>query len=112
MPSTGSRYQLCDGLYDEEGRLYLTEREPYRYRDFPDNWVHTVVERDTLFTLAGKYFKPLPRACGYWWVIADFQPKVIHDPTIRLESGSKLYIVSLRVLNEIVLSEVRRQGFQ
>jgi hypothetical protein len=35
------------------------------YRPFPDNRVHRVVEGDTLFQLADRYFAPLPRACGY-----------------------------------------------
>jgi hypothetical protein len=108
MPSTGSRYQFCLGVYDEEGRLFLTEREPYRYVDHPDNRIHTVVEGDTLFTLAGKYFAPLPRACGYWWVIADFQIDPIHDPTLKLRAGARLVIPSIRTLNDEVLSDSRR----
>jgi len=105
MPvSASSRYQFCQGVYDENEHLYLTDREPYRYVDHPDNRVHMFVEGDTLFSLAGKYFAPLPRACGYWWVIADFQPSPIHDPTIRLKVGTRIIIPSLRVLDTEVLS--------
>lgn len=108
MPSSGSRYQQCQGVYDDQGRLYLTDREPYRYRELPDNRIHTVVEGDTLFNLAGKYFAPLPRACGYWWVIADFQMDPIHDPTLRLRVGSTLVVPSLRVLESEILAGTAR----
>ena len=47
-PLFGSRYLFCHGVRDENGKLYLTEREPYRYRWFGDNRLHTVVEGDTL----------------------------------------------------------------
>ena len=43
-PLFGSRYLFCLGVRDDEGRLYLTEREPFRYQPFPDNRMHTVVE--------------------------------------------------------------------
>ena len=109
-PRIGSRYTFCLGVRDEEGRLYLTDREPYRFRAHPDNRVHTVVEGDTLFDLAGRYFAPLDRACGYWWVIADFQPDdPIIDPTLRLDPGRRLFIVSLRVLTDVILAESRRK---
>ncbi len=110
-PRSGSRYTFCQGVKDDQGRLYLTEREPYRYRPHPDNRIHTVVEGDTLFSLAGRYFAPLERACGYWWVIADFQPgpNEIVDPTLLLEPGVQISIPSIRVLTDNVLSENRRK---
>jgi hypothetical protein len=104
----GSRYSFCRGVRDEAGALHLTDREPYRYAAHTDNILHTVVEGDTLFNLAGRYFAPLPRACGFWWAIADFQPEPIIDPTLRLDLGRVLHIMSLRVLCDIVLGEGRR----
>jgi len=103
-PLAGSRYSFCHGVRDEQGRLHLTEREPYRYRAHPDNRVHVAVEGDTLFHLAGLYFAPLERACGYWWAISDFQPDPIVDPTLKLEPGRRLHIPSLRVLTDVILS--------
>ena len=110
-PRAGSKYTFCQGVRDEQGRLYLTDREPYGYRPHPDNRVHTVVEGDTLFDLAGRYFAPLERACGYWWVIADFQPlsQTIHDPTLLLDPGRQIFIPSVRVLTDVILSENRRK---
>jgi hypothetical protein len=108
-PLSGSRYGFCLGVTDGEGRRFLTEREPYRYRVFADNRLHSVVEGETLFELAGRYFAPLPRACGFWWAIADFQPDPILDPTLALEEGSTVIIPSTRVLTDVILSEARRR---
>ena len=72
-PYPGSRHSFTLGVRDEEGRLFLTEREPYLFHEHTDTRVHVVAQGDTLFELAGRYFAPLPRACGFWWVLADFQ---------------------------------------
>jgi hypothetical protein len=108
-PQTGSRFGFCLGVLDERGRRFLTEREPYRYRPLPDNRVHRVVDGDTIFDLAGRYFAPLPRACGYWWAIADFQPDPILDPTLALETGRAIVIPATRVLSDVILGEGRRR---
>ncbi len=107
----GSRYSFCAAFRDEAGLALLTEREPYTHVDHPDTRVHTVVMGDTLFALAGRHFAPLPRACGFWWVIADFQPGgAIVDPTLVLEMGRRLHIPSVRVLTDVILSERRRSA--
>jgi hypothetical protein len=62
-----------------------------------------------LFDLAGQYFTPLPRACGFWWAIADFQPDPIIDPTLQLDVGRQLLIPSVRALTDVILGEQRRR---
>lgn len=108
-PRRFSRFEFCRAVRDEAGRLFLTDREPYRFRPLPDTRLHVVQTGESLFTLAGRYFRPKPRAAGFWWVIADFQPDVILDPTCELAPGRQLHIPSLRVLDEEVLSERRRR---
>lgn len=108
-PRTGSRHSFTLGVCDELGRRFLTEREPYRFRQHADTRVHVVAQGDTLENLAGRYFAPLPRACGFWWVIADFQVQPIIDPTLELEVGRHLFVPSLRVLTDVILSEQRRR---
>jgi hypothetical protein len=71
--------------------------------------VHRVVEGDTWFDLAGLFFAPLPRACGYWWAIADFQPDPLVDPTLALEAGRSVIVPSTRVLTDVILGEARRR---
>lgn len=109
-PKSGSRHSFTFGTRDEAGRLFLSEREPYGYRELADTRRHTVVQSDSLWGLAGRYFAPLPRACGFWWVIADFQPDPIVDPTLALEPGRVLFVPSVRVLTDVILSEQRRRA--
>ena len=108
-PRQLSRFAFCTAFLDDRERLVLSEREPFRFRARPDNRQHVVQQGDTLFSLAGRYFAPLPRSAGLWWVIADFQPEPVHDPTLALELGRVLFIPSLRVITEEVFAETRRQ---
>lgn len=104
-----SRYSFCSGWRDDDGRLFLDDRKPYGYVAFADNTMHVVKQGETLWSIAGQHFRPHPRAAGLWWVIADFQPNPIHDPTIQLVAGSMLILPSLRTVLEEILSESRRQ---
>lgn len=109
-PLRDSRYERCRGVRDAAGALVLTERVPYRFRPLPDTRVHVVQAGDNLFSLAGRYFRPRSRACGFWWVIAEFQPDPILDPTLELALGRQLFIPSLRVLDEEILNPHREQA--
>jgi hypothetical protein len=109
-PRRFSRFTFSAAVLDDNECLFLTEREPFRFHSLPDNRQHVVQQGETLFTLAGRYFAPLPRACGLWWLIADFQIDPIHDPTLELENGQVLVIPSVRVVTESILSEARRQA--
>lgn len=93
-----SRWSDAAPYTDESGRVVLGEREPMVLRDRPDNRMHTVLPGDTLAALAGVYFAPLPRACGYWWAIAEYQPEPIVDPTEPLAVGRVLVVPSLDAL--------------
>jgi hypothetical protein len=106
----GSRYTHVEGRTDLSGRMFLTERVPFRFRALRDNRVHVVSQGDTLFTIAGRYFQPLLRPAGYWWAIADFQPNPIHDPTIQLVAGSVVIVPSVRTLLEDVLGDRGRNA--
>ena len=74
-----------------------------------DNRQHVVKEGETLFSLAGRYFAPLPRPAGLWWVIADFQPDPVQDPTLSLDVGRVVVVPSLRTVTELIFSETRRR---
>ena len=103
-----SRHSFCEGRTDEDGRLFLDDRQPYRFRALDDNTVHVVQGGETIWSIANQHFAPHPRAAGLWWAIADFQPNPIHDPTIQLVEGSVLILPSLRTVLEDVLGEDRR----
>jgi len=104
-----SRYQYCWELFDEAGVPYLTEPEPFAYRDERDNRVHTVAEGETLWGLAHFAFAGYPRPCGLWWVIGQYQPTPIVDPTVALAAGSQLFIPSERVVRLMLFNPARRR---
>lgn len=107
-PNRFSRHRFTLGVKDDDGNLFLTERVPFGYRERSDNKHHLVRTGDTLYSLAGRYFSAFERAAGLWWVIADFQPDPIHDPTLALEVGRVLVIPSLRTVQEEIFNERRR----
>jgi len=108
-PRKFSRYEFTRLLEDSENREHLGEREPFRFKAFPDTQVHTVNEGETLFTLAGKFYSGMTRPAGFWWVIADFQPDPIFDPTIPLALGRVLFIPSTQVLQDVILGTERSE---
>jgi hypothetical protein len=109
-PRRWSRHTFTLAFRDEQDpdETQLTERTPFAYRELNDNVQHQVKEGDTLQTLAAKYFKGVDRSSQLWWVIADFQPDPIFDPTIKLTLGSTVVVPSMRTLSELIFSETRR----
>jgi hypothetical protein len=106
MPSAVSRDRFCVGITDDDGHLYLTDPEPFRYRDLPDNVQHTVTEGETWESLAFREYGD----ARLWWVIPDYQPEPVQDPTIALVGGAVLILPSARVVQEEILSEERREA--
>lgn len=104
-----SRYRYCVEYKDEDENLYLDEREPFRYVESKDNRFHTVSEGDSWWGLAHVYFAGIPRSCGVWWLLCEFQPQPIIDPTIRLNIGTIIIIPSLQMLRLHVFSEERKR---
>lgn len=103
-----SRYRYVLG-YQEGNYTFLDEREPVAYSEQPDNRYHRVKEGDTWWGLAHRYFDGFPRKCGLWWILVDFQPDPIVDPTIALIPGQILVIPSARFVRDEVFSSKRRR---
>ena len=101
-----SRWSGVAPIRAADGRVALPEREPLGFRDRADNRSHVVLPEDTLAALAGLYFDPLPRACGYWWAIAQFQPEPIVDPTLPLAVGRVLVVPSVAMLESYLGDEL------
>lgn len=106
-PREFSRHTFVDGI-TVDGYFQLTLRTPFRFRALADNITYTVREGDTVFTVAGGHYQEFLRPAGLWWVVADFQPTPIHDPTRKLENGRVLFLPSPRAVRETIFSEVRR----
>ena len=108
-PRKFSRYTFTTGIKDSADRLFLTDRVRFGFRELDDTREYIVKEGDTLFLLAGRFYRGLSeRAAGFWWVIADFQPDPVHDPTLKLEPGLRMFIPSKRTILEEIFAESRR----
>lgn len=109
-PRRYSRHTFTTSLLDDNNKLYLTAREPYRYVAYSDNLQHVVRQGDTLEAIANRYYQGFnANPAQLWWVIADFQPEPIIDPTLELEAGSTIVVPSIRTLVEEIFSELRRE---
>jgi hypothetical protein len=108
-PTRVSRHRFCFGVQDTHGRSFLTERTPFGYRGFADDQQHLVQDGDTLWGLAELYYAGVDRPAGLWWVIADYQPEPIFDPTIMLAPGTLVVVPSMRALQQEILNEARRR---
>lgn len=112
-PRWPSRHMFCEGIYSSPRGsvvLMLTDRTPFRFRPLGDTITHIVKDGESLYQIAGMYYRyAFERPAGLWWVIADFQPDPIFDPTIALVAGSILFVPSIRTIEEFVINEARRE---
>lgn len=108
MPSAFSRDRYCSGITDDDGNLYLTDVAPYLYRDLPDNIVHTVSQGETWESIAYREYGDV----RLWWVLPDYQPEPVYDPTIALVGGAVLILPSPRVVFEEIINEERREAHE
>ena len=104
-----SRYRYCHAYADAAGVMYLDEREPFAFRREADNRLHLVIAGDTWWGLAYRYFQGIDRPEGLWWLLCEFQPTPILDPTLRLAAGTLVVIPSLRLVRMEVFSEAERR---
>lgn len=108
-PRRFSRFTFSEGFIDDgDGSFLLADPEPFPFAEFTDTRIHIVSDGDSLFNLAGRYFSSFQRPSGLWWIIADFQPDPIIDPTRKLAVGLTLFVPSERVVTEEIFSEARR----
>jgi hypothetical protein len=109
-PRRYSRFQYSLGVIDPVGDFVLTDADPFAFVQLADNVEHQVETGDTLWGMAHVHFQPLARPSGLWWIIADFQPVRIYDPTVTLVVGSTLYIPSVRTVLERIFNAKRQQA--
>jgi len=102
-----SRYAVTTLETLEDGTVELGEREPYHFRQRDDNLIHVAGHGDTWDALAEIYYSSISdRACGLWWVIAEYQPTPIVDPTIPIAPGRSVVIPApIVVVTEILRSD-------
>lgn len=108
-PRLYSRYSFTQAIPQPDATLQLSDYEPYRYVALDDNIQYTAVAGDTYFHIAGQFYGAIgSRPAGFFWVICDFQPVPVVDPTVPPAVGSILWIPSARTVTEVILNEARR----
>lgn len=110
-----SRYRFCQAVLNDANRLFLTDPEPFRFIDLPDNRQHIAKHGDTWWGLAARYYAAdglVDNPTDLWSIIADFQPEPVVDPTLRIEPGRTIHIPSIETIFQRVLSEARRVEYK
>lgn len=97
---------------DDLGREYTEPRPRFLYRSYDDNIRHVVRQNEHYWYIAAKYYEGLSREPYFefspgqlWWVIADFQPTPVHDPTLALAPNTIVIVPSLRVVQAEIFNE-------
>jgi len=102
-PGQFSRHLLVTGLTRvTDGQRFLLDREPFRFVPRPDTRRIVAKGGDTWQSLAFEHLNPVSNAEQLWWVLTDFQPEPVLDPTIPPVPGTIIYIPA----PEFVLSEL------
>lgn len=104
-----SRYQFCTVLGGDGQTAHLDEREPFRFRDESDNRFYTTKEGDTWWGLAWRFFTGFPNRSLLWWLLCEYQPEPVVDPTIVIPAGTTVVIPSERLLRTKVFSPENRR---
>jgi hypothetical protein len=104
-----SLYQFCTVLGGNGEISYLDEREPFRFRDEPDNKFHTAHDGDTWWGLAWKFFPGFPDKALMWRLLCEYQPEPVVDPTIKIETGRRIAIPSERLVRTKVFNRDNRR---
>lgn len=98
-----SRYKFAGVLQDSDGRLFLKEREPFRFRDRPDNISHVVQEGQRWWHIAQLFYGDVSDNAGLlYWVICDYQVPPVLDPTLKIPGNTLVIVPS----PDLVLSEI------
>ncbi len=105
-----SRYKFTRGLIDSSGRLFASEREPLRFRDDPDNLLHTTKTGERWWHIAHRFYREVSDNAGLlYWVVCDYQVPPVLDPTLAIPEGTIVVAPSQNVvLNEIIAFVVDR----
>ena len=106
-PGVNSRHAVTPMIARiDDGLTFLLDREPYRYVPRPDNRRVVVQQGDTWHSLAARHLHPIARPQDLWWLICDFQPTPVLDPTAPIAVGSVVFIPSPEFVQGTVLTDL------
>ena len=113
VPSTISLFRFCQAYTAPNGRMYLTDIQPFTYEELTDTTTHVVIGEQRIEDVAAIHYQVYgEEACLLAQVLALFQPEPLLDPTVPLVAGSTVFVPSLRVIEERVFSEDRRLDYE
>lgn len=106
-----SRYRYAESQQDDDDKWFLTDREPYEYKDISDNVIHIAKGDETWEHIAGQYYHNFPTGCLLYWILIDFQPdeNPVIDPTLTIPAGKEIYIPSERTVRNVIFNDERRR---
>lgn len=107
VPGRYSRYLLGEEFKTLDGERTLLPPEPVKRLGLSDDLEIQASELDTFFRMASREYRGAGSA-SLWWVIADYQESY-HHPLAPLEMGESIVVPSLRTVQEIIMSEDRRE---
>jgi hypothetical protein len=105
-----SRYANAGVAKDAEGRTFIQQEDPVPYQPRFDNVLHMVKEGETLELLADRFFGGLADSALLYWIVGQFQPEPIQDPTEALEGGTIMVIPSQDYVNSDVLARIQARA--
>lgn len=108
-PRRLSRFALSEAVSSnvDADKTIVSERVRFGFVARSDTIEHQVQDGDTLSSIAGRYYASLETPARLYWILADFQPDPIHDPTLAIDR-SVIFVPSVNVVLTEILSERRR----
>lgn len=105
-----SRYKYTTSMLNNveggDGYTYLATQESAFFIDDSENEMHIVKLGDTLESIAHQYFKGFPNSAQLFWIIGEYQPTPILDPTLKLKVGSLIIIPAQSIVYELLYARL------
>jgi len=99
-----SRYLFSRTATDSQDRLYLLEREPFRYQDLDDNITHVTRPGERWWHIAQRYYRDVSANAGLlYWIVCDYQVPPVLDPTLKIGGGTLVVLPSPVVVQAEIL---------
>lgn len=87
-----------------DGRLLLNSRVPVSFREDDGNLAYTVRAGDTPWSLSFRFFRNVPTRFRsmLFFILLEFQPEPIIDPTRELAPGTTIIIPGETLVLELL----------
>lgn len=99
-----SRFRCAELIRTDDGYLHWDLRRTLEYLGHEDDIAHEVQPDDTWHSLAYKFYGTEFGGANLWWVIADYQPEPVLDPTVLPTPGDIVMIPAPSIIQDFILS--------